>query len=157
MHNLIDFILHRRTNMRTRTGSFTEQLDLVDCGIVGADYEGDGECTIEYSYTPGSPGCNYLSNGDPGYPEDPAECEILSIVASDGLVVDFDALPRGVQESLQGRGIMDAEENAENRPWSSRSGRCPRIDSSSEPCGKRCHQCTDDGRCREIVPERHRL
>lgn len=105
--------------MRTRTGSFTEQLDLVSCGIVGLDYAGDGECEIEYSYTPGTEGTMYDRYGDPGDPPEPAECEILSIVASDGLVIDFDALPRGVQESLQGRGIMDAEENTSNE-WERR-------------------------------------
>lgn len=34
---------------------------------------------VEFNATPGSPGRMYLANGDPGYPEEPAEIEILSI------------------------------------------------------------------------------
>jgi hypothetical protein len=34
--------------------------------------------------TPGDPGCWYLPNGDPGYPPEPGEIEILSVKGSDG-------------------------------------------------------------------------
>lgn len=39
----------------------------------------DREVVCFYIYTPGLPGCNYLRNGDPGYPPEPAEVEIYSI------------------------------------------------------------------------------
>jgi len=39
----------------------------------------DVEFEIEFSYTPGTPDVWYLPNGDPGYPGDPAELEIISI------------------------------------------------------------------------------
>jgi len=34
---------------------------------------------VEFNASPGRPGCMYLHNGDPGYPDEPAEFEILSI------------------------------------------------------------------------------
>jgi hypothetical protein len=34
---------------------------------------------VEFNYSPGRPGCHTLRNGDPGYPEEPAEIEILGI------------------------------------------------------------------------------
>lgn len=39
----------------------------------------DREVVCSYTYSPGRPGCNYLPNGDPGYPPEPAEVEIYSI------------------------------------------------------------------------------
>ena len=30
---------------------------------------------ICFDYSPGRPGCNYLRNGDPGYPDEPEEIE----------------------------------------------------------------------------------
>jgi len=35
--------------------------------------------TIEVNYTPGEKGCRYMPNGDPGYPDEPAEIEIVNI------------------------------------------------------------------------------
>lgn len=34
---------------------------------------------VEYSYYAGCPGKMYMANGDPGYPEEPASIDILSI------------------------------------------------------------------------------
>ena len=39
----------------------------------------DVEFNIEFSYSPGTPDVWYLPNGDPGYPGDPAEIDIISI------------------------------------------------------------------------------
>jgi len=36
------------------------------------------ECEITFSYSPGRPAVMYLRNGDPGYPSDPAEIELVS-------------------------------------------------------------------------------
>jgi len=44
----------------------------------------DGEVVIEveYKFYPGSPAVMYLSNGDPGYPAEPNEVEIVSAKAN---------------------------------------------------------------------------
>jgi hypothetical protein len=46
-------------------------------------YNLDIEGRIAGTYTPGSPAVMYLSNGDPGYPADPSEFEVDSVVISD--------------------------------------------------------------------------
>ena len=38
---------------------------------------------IEGVFQPFHPGCNYLANGDPGYPDEPAEFEIESVFLID--------------------------------------------------------------------------
>jgi len=42
---------------------------------------------ITYSYSPGSPAVMYQSNGDPGWPAEPADVEFISatLVSGDGL------------------------------------------------------------------------
>ena len=39
--------------------------------------EDDADCAFQVEYAPGTPDVMYLSNGDPGYPGDPAECSVL--------------------------------------------------------------------------------
>ena len=39
----------------------------------------DVEFEVEFSYIPGTPDVLYLPNGDPGYPGDPAELELISV------------------------------------------------------------------------------
>ena len=53
----------------------------VDIAYQGLDYKVSG------TYTPGTPDVFYLSNGDPGYPGDPAEVEFTSIIKHDGDLV----------------------------------------------------------------------
>jgi hypothetical protein len=43
--------------------------------------EYEAECRVY----PGDDGCHTMRNGDPGYPPTPAEVEIVSVVAEDGL------------------------------------------------------------------------
>jgi hypothetical protein len=38
-----------------------------------------GKQRVRFDYTPGRPGCMYLRNGDPGYPEEPAELWIEEV------------------------------------------------------------------------------
>lgn len=38
---------------------------------------------LEGVFRPSHPGCNYLANGDPGYPDEPPEFEIESIFLID--------------------------------------------------------------------------
>ena len=52
--------------------------------------------TIEYRYTPGRPARLYLRNGDPGYPADPAEVELVSV----HLPSDFPDVPQKYQDML---------------------------------------------------------
>lgn len=39
---------------------------------------GEHEVQVDYTYSPGRPGKMYMPNGDPGYPDEPAEVEILN-------------------------------------------------------------------------------
>lgn len=41
------------------------------------------ELEIDASCTPGDPGCHTLRNGDPGYPPEPPEAEILKVTRLD--------------------------------------------------------------------------
>lgn len=40
---------------------------------------GEHEVEVQYTYSPGRPGKMYLRNGDPGYPPEPAEAEIIAV------------------------------------------------------------------------------
>lgn len=40
----------------------------------------DEPLVVEFDITPGRPGRLYLSNGDPGYPPEPAEVDIISVL-----------------------------------------------------------------------------
>ncbi len=42
------------------------------------------EVTIDAEFTPGQPGRKYMANGDPGYPDEPDEINILSVLDSNG-------------------------------------------------------------------------
>jgi hypothetical protein len=64
--------------------SFNTTLDLGELG--------DCEADISFYYQIGGPGRRYLWNGDPGYPEEPDELEILSVTVQIG-DVKLDVLP----------------------------------------------------------------
>ena len=40
---------------------------------------GEAEYTAHFDYSPGRPGKMYLRNGDPGYPDEPAELDITDL------------------------------------------------------------------------------
>ena len=42
-------------------------------------YLGEADCEVVAHYWPGRPGRWYMPNGDPGYPDDPAELEVVSV------------------------------------------------------------------------------
>ena len=50
----------------------------------GMDWEAEYEITFEYR--PGRPAVMYLRNGDPGYPADPPEIELVSVKPTIGIV-----------------------------------------------------------------------
>ena len=37
------------------------------------------DCDVSFTYSAGRPGRNYMPNGDPGYPDEPAELDIFSV------------------------------------------------------------------------------
>jgi hypothetical protein len=39
---------------------------------------------VDYDYSPPVPGRQYLRNGDPGYPDDPEEIELLAVYTGEG-------------------------------------------------------------------------
>ena len=50
----------------------------VDTTLPGTDLT----VAVEFYYTEGSPGCNYMPNGDPGYEDEPAELEIVQVLVN---------------------------------------------------------------------------
>ena len=72
---------------------------------------------IEYSYIKGSPAVMYLRNGDPGWPAEPAEMEMLAarLINGDGLLPTKDQLEDWAQNWLDGDGYDLAVYNAEVR------------------------------------------
>jgi hypothetical protein len=50
---------------------------------------GDASVIVEYEYTPGRPGMRTLRNGDPGYPDEPAQVNIIQVLVN-GAMVDAD-------------------------------------------------------------------
>ena len=53
--------------------TFSQTVTL-DFGVLG-----EQDVEVSYYYSPGRPGRMYMPNGDPGYPDEPAELEILSV------------------------------------------------------------------------------
>ena len=58
-------------------GNLTADIDIET--IIAEVYSGLKVYSIEYSYTPGTPDVPYLRNGDPGYPGDPDEIDIIKV------------------------------------------------------------------------------
>jgi len=40
---------------------------------------GEFEVEVHFTYSPGTPGRMYMPNGDPGYPDEPAEFEVVGV------------------------------------------------------------------------------
>jgi len=76
---------------------------------------------VEYTYSPGTPDVMYLSNGDPGHPGDPAECEVVAVYRKEDTKRTKDllgTLPTELIESLFEQACEDgpgAEEDAYER------------------------------------------
>lgn len=67
------------------------------------------EVDVEARYTPGNPGTWYRSNGDPGDPPEPAECDILSIIGPNG-PIDYDDLSSANQTIIDEKAMEEGEE-----------------------------------------------
>lgn len=59
--------------------------------------------TLRGDYSAGRPECQYLPNGDPGYPADPAEFEACSATLADG--TDLYGLLAGTFFKLKGTSL----------------------------------------------------
>ncbi len=58
-----------------------------------------GQQRVRFAYTPGRPGCMYLRNGDPGYPDEPAELWIEEICIC-GVWIDAAEFGQAVHDEL---------------------------------------------------------
>lgn len=61
---------------------------------------GDDTVTVEYFYSPGRPAVMTLRNGDPGYPEDPAQVEILTVTGPHGEIELTDHIENSLWETV---------------------------------------------------------
>ncbi len=68
----------------------------------------DVELSIDFEYIPSTPDVWYLANGDPGYPGDPAEVDILK-VSLWGIEIPLKSIPDNIFEYLQEKLIENAE------------------------------------------------
>lgn len=66
-----------------KTAQYNHSL-VLDLGLFG-----ERTVDIAYDYSAGRPAVMYLRNGDPGYPEEPAELEVLQ-VSYNGVVLPVD-------------------------------------------------------------------
>lgn len=99
----------RRFVKQPLTSSFSTTIELKDGTEVDVE--------VEYSYSPSTPDVMYLSNGDPGYPGDPEECEILSVKLDEknGRVLGEDEIDEKTYERLTEQISEEARNEAEGR------------------------------------------
>ena len=83
-------------------------------------YGTDLEVRVTFTYTPGMPGKMYLRNGDPGYPEEPAEVEIDEVIVRSyrmGKVEEInikDALSKPALDKIEEE-LLETDWEAEDR------------------------------------------
>lgn len=76
----------------------------------------NNEYDIEYNYSPPMAGRFYMNNGDPGYPDEPAEVEVTKLsltVYGQTLEFDYDQLPEKIQDDIYNQ-ICDFESDRES-------------------------------------------
>ncbi|MFA5165391.1 MAG: hypothetical protein WC481_07500 [Candidatus Omnitrophota bacterium] len=69
----------------------------------------DGELFVVFSFYPGSPGRMYLRNGDPGFPDEPSEIEIISVSTSKDSFDIFGILSDKSLEDIEEACALEAE------------------------------------------------
>jgi len=69
---------------------------------------GDASVIVEYEYTPGRPGMRTLRNGDPGYPDEPAQVNIIQVLVN-GAMVDADKFADSVLDQWI-QDILDSDQ-----------------------------------------------
>lgn len=57
--------------------------------VVSVKLSDDVELQLTGNYMPRQPGKMYMSNGDPGYPDEPAEFDIIEAEITKGTVLDL--------------------------------------------------------------------
>lgn len=77
-----------------------------------AEIEGLGDCTICYDYSPGRHGVHTMPNGDPGYPDDPAELYV-TVVQIGSCEFDAEVFSEAVKEDLTAAAELDCERTCE--------------------------------------------
>jgi hypothetical protein len=87
----------------------------------------DEEWTVDYDYSPGRPGVHTLRNGDPGYPDEPAELYV-NTVSCGFWKLDFNELSEEKQAYIEQQ-IIDkicadnaSADAAEYEYWCSQKG-----------------------------------
>jgi hypothetical protein len=82
------------------------------------EFEGQDDIPVivEAHCHPGSPGARTLSNGDPGYPPDPAEVEIGKVVLASDKTDITDRLSPETIRTLEDRVAEEADARAEAGP-----------------------------------------
>ena len=60
------------------------QTATLDFGVLG-----EHEVQVDYTYSAGRPGKMYMPNGAPGYPDEPAEVEIVTVWLYGGCVLQY--------------------------------------------------------------------
>jgi hypothetical protein len=73
------------------------------------------EIEITFEYRKGTPAVMYQRNGDPGWPAEPAEVEIIStkLIKSDGVALSPDQIEQMAEDWLNGSGYDRAIEQVE--------------------------------------------
>jgi hypothetical protein len=71
---------------------------------------GDSSAMVEYEYEPGRAGCWYQRNGDPGWPDEQAQANIVSVLVN-GRMVDADVFDSAVLDQWT-QSILDGERDA---------------------------------------------
>ncbi len=73
------------------------------------------EAEITALYWPATKGCWYRKNGDPGFPDEPAEVEILTMVI-DGINYNVDSLTEDEVFELHNIALEEAEQEPDEPP-----------------------------------------
>ena len=82
--------------------------------ILSADEANYPTIEIKYNFIKGSPAVMYQRNGDPGWPEEPAEVEAMDakLLEGDGLAPTQEQVWQWAQDWIGGTGYQLACENA---------------------------------------------
>lgn len=73
----------------------------------------DGELFVTFTFYPGAEGKMYLRNGDPGYPEEPSEVDIISVATGKGGFDLFNILSDKALEDIEEACASECEDPEE--------------------------------------------
>jgi cysteinyl-tRNA synthetase len=80
---------------------------------------GEHEVQVDYTYSAGRPGKMYMPNGDPGYPDEPAEAEILQLIEERKAARTAKNFARAdeIRKGLDARGVAIKDNPAGGTSW----------------------------------------